>query len=166
MASGKNGKVHIHGTGIDVIGKPLVVNVDVAALVAWDGGEIDANGAAYNLSASGCTADNPPKCSKIHRIHNSSTPTTPGHIHAPYLWEEHPTPPVNAGSSTNIPGNVLFSQDGADIAIETNCTATGCGGTQNGTESHFLIYKSTCNTTPSTNTNGPWWDVIAKKCRQ
>lgn len=118
--------------------------------MASTGGEIHANGAAYNLKTGGNK--------KIHRLINNTT--SPGHIHAPYMWEPHTTPPVNAGSTTNLPGNPLVSLDGSDMAIETNCAATGCGGTLTGTEPHILIYRSAC-----TGTNGPWWDVILKKCR-
>ncbi len=149
--SANNAHVHIHGTGIDVIGNSL--GNHIAALMAATGGEIHANGAAYNLMTG--------PGGKIYRLINNTT--SPGHIHAPYLWEPHTTPPVNAGSTTNTPANALVSLDGADIAIETDCSATTSGTTAGcmttGTEPHILIYKSTCNT------NGPWWDVILKKCR-
>lgn len=148
VIAGGNGEIHIHGTGIDVIGNDMPN--DIAALMAKEGGTIHANGAAYNLST--------PSPGKIQRINNSTT--SPGHVHAPYLWEPHITPPVNGGSTNNVPNNVLYSQDGADIAIETNCAATGCGGTLTGTEQHILIYRTAC-----TGANGPWWDVILKKCR-
>lgn len=72
-----NGSVHIHGTGIDVIGNAL--GNDIAALMASSNGEIHANGAAYNLSTG--------LGGRIHRIINNG-----GHVHAPYLSTFPPRP--------------------------------------------------------------------------
>lgn len=145
--SANNAKLHIHGTGIDVISTN---SHEIAALMASTGGEIHANGAAYSLETGGNK--------KIHRLINNTT--IPGHIHAPYMWEPHTTPPVNAGSTTNYPGNTLVSLDGADMAVETDCTSTGCPTTNPGIETHLLIYNSKC-----TGPGGTWFDVVTKACR-
>ena len=94
---GLNGKVHIHGTGIDVIGNELPN--DVAALVVGDGGEIHANQSAFNMSTAAG--------GKVIRILNGG-----GHVHAPYLWEHIPVAPL--GSVT-----------GADMAVVTTGTSDG-----------------------------------------
>ena len=114
------GKVHIHGTGIDVISTDAN---NISALSASNGGEIHANVSSYNLTTgSGGT---------VTRIRN-----TGGHVHAPYLWQEHPTPPS------------IISQDGADTAVVTSAT----GGTP-----RFVIYSTAC---PS-----KWFDVGSNACR-
>ena len=118
-ASG-TGKLHIHGTGIDVIS--TAAN-NIVALSASTGGEIHANVSSYNLTTgNGGT---------VTRISN-----TGGHVHAPYLWQEHPTPPS------------IISQDGADTAVVTSTT----GGTP-----RFVIYSTAC---PS-----KWFDVGSNACR-
>lgn len=116
MASG--GQIHIHGTGIDVISS---VPRNIRALYAESGGMIHANVSSYNLSTSSGT---------VTRISNNA-----GHIHAPYLWEEHPTPPN------------ITSQDGADIAVITTP-----GGTPK-----MVIYSTACLS--------KWFDVGANACR-
>ena len=119
MATGA-GKLHIHGTGIDVISTNAN---NIAALSASAGGEIHANVSSYNLTTgSGGT---------VTRISNSG-----GHVHAPYLWQEHSTPPN------------IVSQDGADTAVVTSTT----GGTP-----RFVVYSTAC---PS-----KWFDVGSNACR-
>jgi hypothetical protein len=97
VCAGLNGNVHIHGTGIDVIGNDMPN--DVAALVAGDGGEIHANQSAFNMSTAAG--------GKVIRILNAG-----GHIHAPYLWE-------------HIPASPLGSITGADITTVTTGTSDG-----------------------------------------
>lgn len=88
------GKVHIHGTGVDVISTDAN---NISALSASNGGEIHANVSSYNLSTGGSGT--------VTRISN-----TGGHVHASYLWQEHSTPPN------------IISQDGADTAVVTSPT--------------------------------------------
>lgn len=97
VCAGLNGSIHIHGTGIDVIGNEMPN--DVAALVAGDGGEIHANQSAFNMSTAAG--------GKVIRILNGG-----GHIHAPYLWE-------------HIPASPLESVTGADITTVTTGTSDG-----------------------------------------
>jgi hypothetical protein len=104
-AIGTGAEIHIHGTGIDVISVPAN---NIAALIAASGTKIHANASAYNLSTgAGGT---------ISRIVNNG-----GHVHAPYLWEEHPTPPN------------IVSVTGADMAVVTD-----------GTQPHLVIYSDNC----------------------
>jgi hypothetical protein len=122
----------MHGGGIDIISSPANA---IAALVASGGGMIHANGVAYNMSTgTGGTI------TRIIKDTNSAT-----HVHAPYLWEEHPNPPS------------IVSVNGADMAVENDCSAAGCQTT--GTETHLLIYNDTCHN------NGPWFDVVTHECR-
>ncbi len=118
--------VHIHGTGIDAI---WPAGGNVGALQARNGGEIHANSSAYNLV--GGTAQGYTKV----RIDNQG-----GHVHAPYLWEQHPTPP----------GIVNIGADGADMAIET-----ASGGVMN-----LLVNSSSC-----TGAGGQWYNVVTRQCR-
>ena len=102
--------IHIHGTGIDVIGNSLPNNV--AALMATGGGRIHANESSFNLSTG--------QGGTVYRIINSG-----GHVHSPYLWEHPPT------------DYRLVSAHGADLAIfadqpnprlliySENCTGSG-----------------------------------------
>lgn len=113
-------EIHIHGTGIDVISTDTN---DVTALLASSGGTIHANVSSYSLrTGSGGT---------ITRISNSG-----GHVHAPYVWEAHPTPPA------------IVSQDGADTALLTSAT----GGAP-----RFLVYSVACSS--------KWFDVGSNACR-
>jgi hypothetical protein len=137
VVASKDGEVHLHGTGIDVINTGGLGST-IAALSAYEGGSIHAHGSAYNLKKGNGTS------AKVVRILADTNPAT--HVHAPYQWEEHTTLPV------------ITSVTGADMAIETDCAATGC--TTVGTEAHLFIYRTAC-----TGANGPWWDIIAKKCR-
>jgi hypothetical protein len=125
------GSIHIHGTGIDVIS--TVASNNIAAIVAENGVTIHANGSAYNLD--------PGEGGIKTRIVNNGAL----HVHAPYLWEEHPNPPN------------IVSVNGADMAVENDCSAMGCQTT--GTETHLLIYNDTCTS------NGPWFDVVTHACR-
>lgn len=126
LAAGRNADVHVHGTGIDVIGNELPNSI--AALVAWDGGKIHANEAAYNLDpgTGGGT---------VTRIIKDTNPAT--HVHAPYLWPEHTTPPN------------ITSVTGADMAVVTSGTSDG--------QPHLVIYSRTCAS--------KWYDTVDKLCR-
>lgn len=112
--------VHVHGTGIDVISTDAN---NINALSATNGGMIHATASSYNLSTgSGGT---------VTRINNSG-----GHVHAPYAWQAHSTPPT------------IVSQDGADTAVVTSAT----GGTP-----RFVVYSTACAS--------KWFDVGSNACR-
>lgn len=97
IAAGQNAEIHVHGTGIDVLGNNMPNNV--AAIAAINGGVVHAAQTAFNMkTASG---------GSIVRIKNEG-----GHIHAPYLWEHIPTSP-------------LISANGADITTVTSGTSDG-----------------------------------------
>jgi hypothetical protein len=131
---GEGASVHIHGTGIDIVGNALPNHV--VALAADDGGDIHANGSAFNLStAAGGT---------IQRV-LSGTTGTGGHIHAPYLWETHPGAPYEGSGVT------FKSKTGFDSAIVTSAT----DGTP--IRPRTVIYDSTC-------TSG-WFDTVTQACR-
>ncbi|MEW6332068.1 MAG: hypothetical protein AB1560_11475 [Pseudomonadota bacterium] len=116
---GSDAEIHIHGTGIDVISTPAN---NIAALIATSGSMIHAAASAYNLSTgSGGT---------ISRIVNNG-----GHVHAPYFWEEHTTPPN------------IISVTGADRAVITQ-TANGHPG--------IVVYDSTCAS--------KWYDIGTQAC--
>lgn len=114
-----NADVHIHGTGIDVIGGP---GDAVVALSAASGAHIHASGVGYVLeTGAGGTAT---------RISNDG-----GHVHAPYLWEHVPN---TDGDPATIDTN-FTSINGADQTTVTVGTSDG--------HPHPAIYSSTCPTT-------------------
>jgi len=114
--------VHIHGTGIDAIGSGPY---DVAGIWADDNSEIHANQSAYNLvAAAGQTR---------YRIKDDGTI----HFHAPYLWEQHQTPPAGVVSVT-----------GADMAVATDAPDG---------QPHLLIYNANCSS--------KWYDTVTGACR-
>jgi hypothetical protein len=112
------GEIHIHGTGIDVlsdVSRPIEVLQAVS-------GMIHANEAAYNLrTGEGAT---------ITRIKNIG-----GHVHAPYMWAPHDTPPN------------IISVDGSDIAVVTS-TAGG--------HPELTVYDSSCP--------GQWYNIATQSC--
>ncbi len=112
------GALHIHGTGIDVIS---TVPNNIIALSADSDTTIHANTSAYNLSTASGT---------VTRVSGA------GHIHAPYQWEPHTTPPN------------IISQDGADTAVVTS----SAGGTP-----RMVIYSTACAS--------KWFDVGANACQ-
>lgn len=109
--------VHVHGTGIDVLGGGAN---SVIALSAITGGEIHANESSYNLSTvSGV----------IKRVSKDGT----AHVHAPYQWETHPDVPFAGNSAVTFE-----SVTGYDSAIVT----TTPGGAAS--HPHLVIYDSSC----------------------
>ncbi len=125
------GQIHIHGTGIDVISE---TGKNIIALQVETGGQIHADVSAYVLQTTGT----------ISRIVNNG-----GLIRAPYQWGQNNQPPQ------------VISENGADMTVETNCDQTACHDTDTGTETHLLIYNSSCNN----GVHGPWFDVVTGKCR-
>jgi len=123
-----DGELHIHGTGIDVL-SDIAVPVTV---LTTNGGTIHANETAYNLRTGGGQT--------ITRIVNNG-----GSVSAPFQWKENTEPPA------------INSVNGADMAVETDCDATGCQSS--GSETHLLIYNNNCVT------DGPWFDVVTGACR-
>lgn len=86
------GEIHIHGTGIDVIGNAL--GNDITALYS-NGGMIHANESSYVMQTGAGGVK--------RRIVNNG-----GDVRAPYLWQEGAEPPA------------IVSQHGADMAVTTN----------------------------------------------
>lgn len=75
-------------------------------------------------------------------------------VQAPYLWSSGPFPPA-AGSESNV----LFSADGQDVFVETDCGATGdCNA--GGDQTHTMIYNGAMCGGPD-----PWFDVATGRCR-
>lgn len=120
VESSSNGEVHIHGTGIDVFGNGS--SNTIAALVST-GGHIHADQTAYNLTGNG----NP-----VARLVNFYSNH---HIHAPYLWPAHDTPPA------------ITSITGADTAVLLD---------QNTGLPSLIIYNSACS--------NKWSYVVSGSC--
>jgi len=93
VSSSAGSKVHLHGTGIDVVVKD---DRNAVALSASSGATIHANQSSYFMTAPTGT---------VTRIANNG-----GTVRAPYLWEEGATPP-----------NVTTTS-GADMAVITATT--------------------------------------------
>ncbi len=125
------GQIHIHGTGIDVISNS---GKDIIALQVETGGQIHADVSAYVLQTTG----------NISRVINNG-----GSIRAPYQWAQSNQPPQ------------IISENGADTFIETNCDPSACHDTNTGTETHLLIYNTSCNN----GVHGPWFDIVTGRCR-
>lgn len=86
--------VHIHGTGIDAIGKGAY---DVTGIYADDGSMVHANGSGYSLQAM-------PGQARYRIVDGGAL-----HLRAPYLWEQDAEPPAG-----------VVSESGADMAVVTN----------------------------------------------
>jgi hypothetical protein len=102
ISANKNAVIHIHGTGIDVIGNEL--ENDVIALHVSNGGMIHASQSSYVMKTDALA--------KATRIKNDG-----GTVKAPYLWE----PEI-----LNL-GNNFVSVDGADSTTEIVCNGSNCG---------------------------------------
>ncbi|VAW68052.1 hypothetical protein MNBD_GAMMA09-2390 [hydrothermal vent metagenome] len=101
VKAGRNGEVHIHGTGIDVIGNNL--NNNVTAINAVDGGIVHAAQSAFVMKTTGN--------GKLIRISNIASK-----VMAPYLWE----------SDILAKGSDFVSVNGADSTTETVCNNAVC----------------------------------------
>lgn len=115
-SSGPGASVHIHGTGIDVVGNSLPNNIVV--LAADNGAEIHANSSSYNLS----TGAN----GRVQRILKGVTGSG-GHIHAPYLWEHIPKPETmpNFTSIDGVDMTTIIASDGFphSVVYSNKCPA-------------------------------------------
>lgn len=135
-----NADVHIHGTGIDVIGGP---GDAVVALSAASGAHIHASGVGYVLeTGAGGTAT---------RISNNG-----GHVHAPYLWGHVPD---TDGDPTTVDTN-FTSANGADQTTVTVGTLDG--------HPHPAVYSSKCAADTANdpiNPNRKWFDTVDRVCR-
>jgi hypothetical protein len=130
------GEIHIHGTGIDAIS---ATGKDVTALRAENGGFIHADVSAYVLKTTGTKT----------RISNNG-----GDVRAAYQWAQSDQPPA------------VVTENGADLFVETDCSASGCEETaSNGaSDTHLLIYNDNCPA-PGQTDGGPWFDVVTGQCR-
>jgi len=115
-----NSAVHVHGTGIDVIGESTG-SYDIGAVVMMSGSHFHAQASAYNLIT--------PNGHNMHRLINIDGTAN---ISAPYQWKQEIEPPSD-----------LVSINGADMTVETDCGSENC--TTTGTETHLLIYNDSCN---------------------
>jgi hypothetical protein len=118
VGAGLDAEIHIHGTGIDVIGNNVGNNV--AALVVADGGMIHAAQSSFVLKTGpgGIT----------HRILNGG-----GIVMAPYLWEKE------------VLNRPLQSSNGSDMVVENVCPTSSPGCTEAEKIPHMMIYKLECN---------------------
>lgn len=130
---GFGGEVHIHGTGIDVISEQPN---DIAAIIGWDDSFVHASESAYVMKTGAGGAK-----TRIRKYDNAD-------IRAPHQWHASVTPPV------------IASTDGSDMAVETDCSASGCQTV--GSDPHLLLYKSGC---AGAGAGGPWFDVVTGACR-
>ena len=118
VGAGLGAEIHIHGTGIDVIGNSVGNNV--AALVAADGGMIHAAQSSFVLQTGlgGIT----------HRIINNG-----GTVMSPYLWEKE------------VLNRPLQSSNGSDMVVENVCPTTSQSCSDAEKTPHMMIYKFECN---------------------
>lgn len=135
---GKRGELHIHGTGIDVIGNAN--NNDIAALGVANGGFIHASVSSYVMKTG--------SDGRSFRILNEGGNS--GTVRAPYTWDE------KILTSTNPP--IIVSDNGKDTVVENVCIdAPTCSEIR----PHVMVYTNQCN-----DIGGPWFDTTANICRQ
>jgi hypothetical protein len=129
------GDFHDHGGIINVDASNLA-GVDAVALraEAASGGDarVHVHETAFNLT--------PGSGGAAVRL------TGTGQFSSPYQWEARTDPP-----STD-----LDSKTGQDMYVETDCSPSGCTG---GTDTHLMIYNTSCSPTP-------WFDTVLGQCRQ
>lgn len=142
---GFNQTFHLHGGSIGVNASAAGdANVNVEGIRSvYDsdsgtGSTVHVLESAYALTGKGSGT--------VRRI---SSPPGVG-VAAPFLWSNGPNAPP-----------ITSSQKGADMYVETDCSAAKCSGaaTADGTETHLMIYNSSCAT------DGPWFDVVTGRCR-
>jgi len=134
---GKRGELHIHGTGIDVIGNDN--NNDIAALGVADGGFIHASVSAYVMK----TGSEGTSYRILNEGGNSGT------VRAPYTWDE------NVLTLPDAP--TIVSDNGKDTVVENVCINPECSETR----PHVMVYTNQCN-----GAGGTWFDTTANTCRQ
>ena len=132
-----NAEVHIHGTGIDVIGNEF--GHDLSALETLYNGKIHASQSSFVMRNGASAPATPGSSGTLTRIKNTGGTGT---IRAPYTWE-----PEILGL-----GYKFASQDGQDMVTEMVCNNTVC-------EPHVLVYMGSCTS------NGPWFDTATGACR-
>lgn len=111
-----NGKIHIHGTGIDL--KPNATAMGISNVFkAESGGKIHANSNAYAIDFA---VD-----SQIVRINELG-----GSVTAPYNWGALIDPPA------------VMSKTGSDTVTETDCSPSVCDDM--GSQPHILVSDNSC----------------------
>lgn len=128
----------------------------------FHGGIINTTATVDGLSASGLVVA--PSATKAHtpgtafvvRAGSGGTPhrVVGAKAESPFLWQSGGFPPVASSEA-----NVLRSEDGQDVFVETDCNSSGdCDGA--GSEPHMMIYSDDfCGT------SDPWFDVVTGRCR-
>ncbi len=73
-------------------------------------------------------------------------------LESPFNWGAMPMPPKSTDDT-----NVLISEPGQDIFIETDCTKEGSCFDGAGDESHLMVYSDKCR--------GGWFNTVTGACR-
>lgn len=134
-AAGPGAKVHVHGTGIDVMSSEPN---DVAGVLTENNAHVHIMESSFNMSS----CNNTPACGGVlYRIADFG-----GMIRSVFQWENGTEPPA------------ISSQNGADTFVEMDCSETGCQTP--GSQPHMLIYSTAC-----TGSGGNWFDTVTGGCR-
>jgi hypothetical protein len=149
IAALQGSEVHIHGTGLDVIHNGTGT---ADMLYADSTSHFHANASGFNIHVSGT--------GKVQRLAGD------GRIEAPYTWGESTVAPLSTtadGTPTLHGVGTLLSRNGADRYTETDCQPNG-NCSSGGGFPHDMVYLATC--TGSAASQGPWFDMTTKACRQ
>ncbi len=140
--TGTTSEYHQHG-GIISHGLPNIASgFAIGLLSSHPGSLIHTPGTAFVARV--------PATAGYARVSSGSS----GRIESPFLWQSGATPPLSTTES-----NVIFSESGKDMYVETDCQSSGtCTG---GNETHLMIYNSTM----CTGSGGPWFDTVTGACR-
>jgi hypothetical protein len=132
---------HMHGGIISLLTNPSQ-SVAVVGLYVSGNALAHTPGTAFNLRAG--------SGSLTYRALTSGG----GKVDSPFMWQAATTPPA---ASTEA--NVLISENGEDMFVETDCAANGdCDS--GGNQAHLMIYNpAECGTTE------PWFNVVTGRCR-
>lgn len=137
---GTGGVFHAHGSHVAAVSAAPATGVphDAIAIVAAPG--------AHMVHAPGATFD----------IRTAGIPVRQfGAALAPNLWRSGAFPP-GASSETSV----LESAEGADLFVETDCSASACGSAGSGSQAHLMIYNPAACAV-----KGGWMDVVTGWCR-
>jgi hypothetical protein len=145
----KGATFHAHGSIVSVaVADGANPGIDAIGIAVQSNGSAHTPGSAFVVKG-GSSAQS-------YRIKDQGGGGT---VSSPFQWRSGPTPPQSTTES-----NVVESQDGSDVWVETDCSSSGdCDPATNGgaVEPHLMIYStSQC---PSAN---PWFDVVTGACRQ
>lgn len=174
---GQSGEIQLYGSAIRVNAQPGANVSNLLGVLAKIGRKFHLHGGSIGVNASssgnananvmgiqGTAYPDSGAASTIHVLETAFALTAKGTgttkrlfgvpagkgMESPFLWSNGPNAPP-----------LTSSQNGADMYVETDCSALKCSSSSaaDGTETHLMIYNNSCAT------DGPWFDVVTSRCR-